>query len=98
MIEHNLERGGLLHHDVRNPGYPGKYSTAVDCEWRISKTREDICQIRLDFQTMEIADPNGCFETEFTRNKYMSFLVVIDDDERVGKCETDTFQVRYLKT
>ena len=47
---------------------------------------------------MEIADPNGGFETEFTRNKYMSFLVVIDDDERVGKCETDTFQVRYLKT
>ena len=46
----------------RNPGYPGKYSTAGDCEWKITKLREDICQIRLDFQTMEIADPNGGIE------------------------------------
>merc|ERR1712241_848170 len=43
---------------VRNPGYPGKYSTAGDCKWEIAKLSEDICQIRLDFQTMVIADPN----------------------------------------
>ena len=43
----------------RNPGYPSTYSSAGTCEWRISKCRDDICQIRLDFQTMEIADPNG---------------------------------------
>ena len=49
-------------HIVRNPGYPGKYSTAGDCEWKIAKLSEDICQIRLDFQTMVIADPNGGLE------------------------------------
>ena len=44
---------------ARNPGYPGKYSAAGDCQWKINKLSQDICQIRLDFQTMEIADPNG---------------------------------------
>ena len=76
MMEHKMEREGLpyLYHDVRNPGYPGKYSTAVDCEWKISKAREDICQIRLDFQTMEIADPNGGgFETKSTGNSISYF-------------------------
>ena len=43
----------------RNPGYPATYSEAGDCEWKITKSQENICQIRLDFETMEIADPNG---------------------------------------
>ena len=52
---------------ARNPGYPGKYSTAGDCEWKINKLRDDICQIRLDFETMEIADPNGGIESNKLR-------------------------------
>ena len=56
---------------VRNPGYPGKYSTAGDCQWKISKLSEDICQIRLDFETMEIADPNG--EDGRKSNQYKYF-------------------------
>jgi len=43
---------------IRNPGYPATYSEAGDCEWKITKSQENICQIRLDFETMEIADPN----------------------------------------
>jgi len=42
---------------VRNPGYPSGYSTAGTCEWTIDKCQNNICQIRLDFETMEIADP-----------------------------------------
>ena len=43
----------------RNPGYPSGYSTAGTCEWTINKCQNNICQIRLDFETMEIADPEG---------------------------------------
>ena len=53
----------MIEEVARNPGYPGKYSTAGDCEWKISKLSEDICQIRLDFETMQIADPNGEIES-----------------------------------
>lgn len=43
---------------IRNPGYPSTYSKVGTCEWKITKVREDICQIRLDFQTLVLADPN----------------------------------------
>ena len=43
----------------RNPGYPATYSEAGDCEWKITKSQENICQIRLDFETMVIGDPDG---------------------------------------
>ena len=57
MERHNYK---YVRHDTgRNPGYPGKYSVSGDCEWKINKLSDDICQIRLDFETMEIADPNG---------------------------------------
>ena len=55
----------------RNPGYPGKYSVSGDCEWKIKKLSDDICQIRLDFETMEIADPNG--ENGRKSNQYKYF-------------------------
>ena len=44
---------------ARNPGYPSTYSTSGTCEWKIDKSQDDICQIRLDFESMEIADPDG---------------------------------------
>ena len=43
----------------RNPGYPSGYSTSGACEWTINKCQNDICQIRLDFETMVIGDPDG---------------------------------------
>ena len=42
-----------------------------DCEWKIKKLSDDICQIRLDFETMEIADPNG--ENGRKSNQYKYF-------------------------
>ena len=39
---------------IRNPGYPSTYtpSTTGSCTYTISKVSDDICQLRLDFQTM----------------------------------------------
>merc|ERR1712183_577857 len=39
---------------IRNPGYPSSYTptTSETCSFTISKAADDICQLRLDFQTM----------------------------------------------
>ena len=39
---------------IRNPGYPSTYTPATTgaCVFTVSKISEDICQLRLDFQTM----------------------------------------------
>ena len=48
----------------RNPGYPATYSEAGDCEWKITKSQENICQIRLDFDKFSLgyssSSPTGC--------------------------------------
>ena len=43
---------------VTNPGYPSNYgiTSQTTCEYEISGD-ESICQIRLDFNTLDIADP-----------------------------------------
>jgi len=39
---------------IRNPGYPSSYTptSAGTCSFTINKASDDICQLRLDFQTM----------------------------------------------
>lgn len=39
---------------IRNPGYPSSYTptSTGSCEFKVSKVSDDICQLRLDFQTM----------------------------------------------
>ena len=44
---------------IRSPGYPAPYTTPGNCQWTINKSADNICKIRLDFQTMEIADPDS---------------------------------------
>ena len=38
---------------IRNPGYPSSYtpSSTGSCQYTISKASDDVCQLRLDFQT-----------------------------------------------
>jgi len=43
---------------IRNPGFPSSYSTAGTCTWTLSKCSSDICQMRLDFETHSIAQPD----------------------------------------
>merc|ERR1719397_391863 len=39
---------------IRNPGYPSSYtpSTTASCAYTVNKVSDDVCQLRLDFQTM----------------------------------------------
>ena len=39
---------------IRNPNYPSSYtpSSAGTCSYTVKKVSDDICQLRLDFQTM----------------------------------------------
>merc|ERR1719242_2047425 len=37
---------------IRNPGYPSSYTaSAGSCQFTFNKLSDDICQLRLDFQT-----------------------------------------------
>merc|ERR1711997_428760 len=54
---------------IRNPGYPSTYTptTTVTCSFTIDKLSDDICQLRLDFQTMSGYTP-GTTVGECTTN------------------------------
>ena len=46
----------------RNPNYPSTFTTptsATDCAYTINKISDNICQLRLDFQTLEIGQTIG---------------------------------------
>jgi len=56
---------------IRNPGYPSSYTptSATTCEFTIKKASDNICQLRLDFQTMSgytLGTTNGgCVPSSF---------------------------------
>jgi len=57
---------------IRNPGYPSSYtpSSAGTCSFTINKAADDICQLRLDFQTMsgytlDTTTTGACVGTSF---------------------------------
>lgn len=61
------------------------YSTSSDadpCTYTICKSSSDICKIRIDFDTLVLADP---FST--------TSVAVLVDGGQTGKCKTDTLQV-----
>merc|ERR1712117_681942 len=61
------------------------YATTTDadpCIYTICKSSSDICKIRIDFDTMVLADPYSTTST-----------AVLLDGGQTGKCKTDTLQV-----
>ena len=56
---------------ITNLGYPSAYTTANTCSWTFEKSSSDVCMIRLDFDTMVVADPqsgtnpNGACTTDY---------------------------------
>jgi len=61
------------------------YSTSSDadpCTYTICKSSSDVCKIRIDFDTMVLADPYSTTAT-----------AVLLDGGQTGKCKTDTLQV-----
>ena len=51
-----------------------------------NKSNSDICKIRIDFDTLVLADP---FSTTAT--------AVLVDGGQTGKCKTDTLQVNLIQ-
>ena len=51
-VKHNISY-------IQNPGYPSGYSTTASttCAYYIKKCEEAVCQVRLDFQTLDLSDP-----------------------------------------
>ena len=43
---------------IRSPGYPSPYTSPGTCSWTVNSA-DNICKIRLDFQNMEVADPDS---------------------------------------
>ena len=41
---------------VQNPSYPSSYTTAGSCEYTVTPLSADICQLRLDFDNLDITE------------------------------------------
>merc|ERR1711997_26453 len=54
---------------IRNPGYPSSYTptSASTCTYTFNKASEDVCQLRLDFQTFSgfatSTTAGSCYDT-----------------------------------
>ena len=44
---------------LRNIGYSGSYKTGGTCSHRIKPSHSNICQFRLDFQSLDLVKPNN---------------------------------------
>ena len=58
---------------------------ADPCTYTICKSTSDVCKIRIDFDTLVLADPYSTTAT-----------AVLLDGGQTGKCKTDTLQVEKL--
>ena len=41
---------------VQNPSYPSSYSTSGTCSYSVSPLNDEICQLRLDFDTLDLTE------------------------------------------
>ncbi|EAT42827.1 AAEL005668-PA [Aedes aegypti] len=42
-----------------NPGYPGSYNGGGTCTFTITPCSSSVCQLRIDFRSLNLAQPNG---------------------------------------
>ena len=61
-------------------------SDADPCSYKFCKTNSDVCKLRIDFDTMVLAAPDGMTPPVLT-------AAAISDGPRVGDCATDTLTV-----
>ena len=51
---------------IQNPNYPSPYGSTSTISWTVSKTQNDVCSLRFDFDSFTTAGPtatddsNGC--------------------------------------
>ena len=55
----NITKPTSFNFSLRNIGYPGSYRTGGSCSHRIKPSHHNICQFRLDFQSLDLAKPNN---------------------------------------
>ena len=48
---------------IQNPSYPSVYSATSSLTYTVEKCSDEVCAIRLDFETMTIAGPSATAET-----------------------------------
>jgi hypothetical protein len=48
---------------IDNPSYPTAYTTTGDCSYTVTRCQDDICQIRLDFFSTTLQQPNSADAT-----------------------------------
>lgn len=41
---------------IQNPSYPSSYSTSGTCSYSVSPVNDEICQLRLDFDTLDLTE------------------------------------------
>jgi len=77
---------------VQNPSYPSSYTTAGSCEYTVTPLSADICQLRLDFDNLDI--------TETTAGACTDSFAVTSGSSRVYPtlCGTLTGQHMYMET
>lgn len=44
---------------ITNPGFPAAYTTTGDCKYTVTKCSDNICQLRLDFDTLALGVATG---------------------------------------
>ena len=40
---------------IQNPGFPSTYTTTGTCSYKVAKTDDSVCQLRLDFASLVLA-------------------------------------------
>eukprot|EP00095_Tigriopus_kingsejongensis_P006832 maker-scaffold82_size396747-snap-gene-2.33 protein:Tk06832 transcript:maker-scaffold82_size396747-snap-gene-2.33-mRNA-1 annotation:"hypothetical protein SINV_00302" len=84
--------GSIVHNNtyVRNPGFPNEIDDPTDCNYQVERTQEDICQLRLDFESFSIAGPPLVPDSELDSTDI--------HEVNGGECLIDVFTVEGLST
>merc|ERR1719323_523774 len=59
---------------IRNPEFPSSYGSSTACKYTVKAVSDGICQLRLEFDTLQIGDP----ETTTTSTKCSTDTVAFD--------------------
>jgi hypothetical protein len=70
---------------------PAFLSRPTVCEYRVCPAGDNICRLRLDFNTFKIAAPNTAVRAPPTAGPPSGPSVVLDAAPKIGVCERDSF-------
>ena len=62
---------------LQNPGFPSTYTSTTSLTYTVAKCSDDVCSIRLDFETHTILGPGTTNEVDSTHKCQDSFTVTV---------------------